>query len=155
MQSPKQQQQLLLLQLQHLLQQHKPFPARVPIFMSRLEKTALAVDVVIDVDSALGAAMRRRQRRLRQFLRHERLTVAMALAEKMHHTSRGQKTARAREEEREMHYAMGQTTPSPKAAAVEFCPLTLDAEVGGELGAFALVPGGKKARRWVRTRGRN
>ena len=39
--------------------------------------------------------MRRRQRRLRQWLRHERLSVAMALAESQHHTSRGQKTARA------------------------------------------------------------
>ena len=39
--------------------------------------------------------MRRWQRRLRQWLRHERLSVAMALAESQHHTSRGQKTARA------------------------------------------------------------
>ena len=49
----------------------------------------------MDVDSGCGAAMRRRQRRLRQWLRHERLSVAMALAESQHHTSRGQKTARA------------------------------------------------------------
>ena len=34
-----------------------------------------------------GAAMRRRQRRLRQFMRHERLNVAMALAEALHHSS--------------------------------------------------------------------
>ena len=40
--------------------------------------------------------MRRRQRRLRQWLRHERLGVAMALAESTHHAAlRGQKTARA------------------------------------------------------------
>ena len=40
--------------------------------------------------------MRRRQRRLRQWLRHERLSVAMALAESTHHAAlRGQKTARA------------------------------------------------------------
>ena len=39
--------------------------------------------------------MRRRQRRLRQWLRHERLSVAVALAETQHHTSRCQKTARA------------------------------------------------------------
>ena len=32
-----------------------------------------------EVDSGCGAAMRRRQRRLRQWLRHERLSVAMAL----------------------------------------------------------------------------
>ena len=40
--------------------------------------------------------MRRRQRRLRQWLRHERLSVAMALAESTHHAAlRGQKKARA------------------------------------------------------------
>ena len=48
----------------------------------------------MEVDSAPGAAMRRRQRRLRQFLRHERLTVAMALrpteteASQRHHSER-------------------------------------------------------------------
>ena len=36
------------------------------------------------VAHAAGAARRRRERRLRQFLRHERLTVAMALAEAQH-----------------------------------------------------------------------
>ena len=48
------------------------------------------------VDRDSGAAMRRRQRRLRQFIRHERLTVAMALAEMTHHSApRRQTTARA------------------------------------------------------------
>ena len=43
-----------------------------------------------------GAAMTRRQRRLRQWLRHERLSVAMALAETNHHTApRGQRKDRA------------------------------------------------------------
>ena len=42
-----------------------------------------------------GAARRRRARRLRQFPRHERPTVAMALAELQHHTApRGQRMAR-------------------------------------------------------------
>ena len=63
--------------------------------MSRLVETASAVDVVMDVDSA-SATRRRRERRLRQFLRHERLSVAMALSEKRHHTSRGQRKDRAR-----------------------------------------------------------
>ena len=44
-------------------------------------ETASAVDVVMDVDS-VSAARRRRERRLRQFLWHERLSVAMALSEK-------------------------------------------------------------------------
>ena len=37
----------------------------------------------------------RRRRRFRQWLRHGRLSAAMALAESQHHTSRGQKKARA------------------------------------------------------------
>ena len=32
-----------------------------------------------------GAAQRRRARRLRSFLRHERMTVRVALAEALHH----------------------------------------------------------------------
>ena len=47
----------------------------------------------VGVDTA-----RRRQRRLRSWLRHERMTVAMTLAEKLHHTSRGQKLAMVGEE---------------------------------------------------------
>ena len=43
----------------------------------------------------LGATQRRRQRRLRSWLRHERMTVAMAVAERTHHSSRGQTIARA------------------------------------------------------------
>ena len=43
-----------------------------------------------------GAAIRRRQRRLRQWLRHERLSAAMALAETSHHAApREQTKARA------------------------------------------------------------
>ena len=51
-----------------------------------------------------GSAKRRRERRLRAMLRHERQTVAMALAEKLHHSSRGQRMARAGEEESETNY---------------------------------------------------
>ena len=47
----------------------------------RLVETASAVDVMMDVDS-VSAARRRRERRLRQFLRHERPSVAMAPSEK-------------------------------------------------------------------------
>ena len=38
-------------------------------------------------DANATAAARRRQRRLRQFLRHERLSVTMALAGTQHHTA--------------------------------------------------------------------
>ena len=48
-----------------------------------------------DVEHA-GAAKRRRERRLRQWLRHERMTVAMAVAEATHHSDpRRQKTVTA------------------------------------------------------------
>ena len=59
--------------------------------------------------------MRRRQRRLRSWLRHERMTVAMALAEVTHHTApRGHMIARVREEERdELYDAKGLMTPLP------------------------------------------
>ena len=38
---------------------------------------------------------RRRERRLRSMLRHERMAVAMALAESTHHSAQRLKTARA------------------------------------------------------------
>ena len=49
------------------------------------------------------------------WLRHERMTVAMTLAEKLHHTSRGQKLARVGEEVvHDAHDALrGQKTPPP------------------------------------------
>ena len=62
-------------------------------------KSALVCVTCCDWTSAsspsLGAAQRRRQRRLRSWLRHQRMTVSMALAESTHHSSRGQKNARA------------------------------------------------------------
>ena len=49
-------------------------------------KTASVVGIM-DFEHATGSALRRRQRRLRQWLRHERMTVAMALAEASHHAA--------------------------------------------------------------------
>ena len=65
-----------------------------------------------------GAAQRRKQRRLRLWWRHEQQSVAAALATFQHHSSRGQKTARAGEEESETKYTatlrkMFRTTPPP------------------------------------------
>ena len=60
--------------------------------------------------------MRRRQRRLRSWLRHERMTVAMTLAEMTHHTApRGPKMARVGEEVvHDAHDApRGPKTPPP------------------------------------------
>ena len=69
-----------------------------------------------DVAHAASAAKRRRERRLRAMLRHERTSVAMALAEFTHHSSRGQRTARAWEEvENATHDGLrAQKTPPPE-----------------------------------------
>ena len=68
-----------------------------------------------DVAHAASAAKRRRERRLRATLRHGRRSVAMALAELTHHSSRGQRTPRAWEEvENATHDApRRQKTPPP------------------------------------------
>ena len=72
---------------------NKPFPTRVPTFSCVAWWKQLQL-LIMEVDKA-SAARRRRERRPRQFLRHERLNVAMALSEKKHHTSRGQRKDRA------------------------------------------------------------
>ena len=60
-------------------------------------------------------AARRRQRRLRQWLRHERLSVAMALAENNHHTALRRQTMARAGEGREMHStAVFRKMPSPR-----------------------------------------
>ena len=64
------------------------------------------------VDTVTAAA-RRRQRRLRACLRYARMSVAMALAESTHRTSRGQRIARAGEEGREEHGALRRQRPPP------------------------------------------
>ena len=91
------------------------FPHECPFSLSRLVETASAVDVVMDVDS-VSAARRRRERRLRQFLRCEHLSVAMALSEKKHHTSRGQSQDIARRWVRDALHGQvpGQPTTQPE-----------------------------------------
>ena len=69
----------------------------------------------MDVERA-SAAQRRRGRRLRAVLRHERQSIAMALAESQHHTSRGQKMARARGEGHEEYDAPRRQKPPPPQA---------------------------------------
>ena len=67
-------------------------------------------------EHAAGAAMRRRQRRLRSWLRHERMTVAMTLAEMTHHAApRGPKMARVGDVEEQVSHAglRAQKTPPP------------------------------------------
>ena len=59
----------------------------VSFFLSRLSVEPMWS--VPSAEHAAGTAKRRRERRLRQFLRHERLTVAMLLAETNHAAPRG------------------------------------------------------------------
>ena len=88
-----------------------------------------------------GSAHRRRERRLRSMLRHERLVVAMALAETLRHSAqrvmeqhtalRGQKTASAWEvEARESHSALrGQKQPPPGGSLLDPRPQRSDRTV--------------------------
>ena len=65
-------------------------------------------------DDGEGAARRRRERRLRSWLKHERLSVAMALSEYKHHSSRGQRKDRAGEEgHRDENVAPRRQKPPP------------------------------------------
>ena len=73
----------------------------------------------MEVDGATGAAARRRQRRLRAWLRHERQSVAAAVAEALHHSAGPrekvvEKRGRQEGEVHETHNALrSQTTPLP------------------------------------------
>ena len=57
-----------------------------------------------DGEHVAGAAKRRRERRHRAYLKCVRMSVAMALSEYKHHTSRGQNMDRGRVEEYETQY---------------------------------------------------
>ena len=75
-----------------------------------------------------GSARRRRERRLRSMLRHERMTVAMALAEKLHHSAQRPEMARAGVWGREMNYTA--TIRDPPTPQPELFSL-YDEEPGG------------------------
>ena len=70
-------------------------------------------------ERATGAAQRRRERRLRAWLRHERQSVAAAVAEALHHSAGPrekvvERRGRQEGEVHETHYALrSQTTPLP------------------------------------------
>ena len=90
-----------------------------------------------------GSARRRRERRLRAYLRYARMSVQMALAEASHHTApRGQRIARAREEERETKYAAAfrATVPPPEPELFD-----LFEEPGGGRPDLLLEPQGPQA----------
>ena len=66
-----------------------------------------------DAGGGTGSARRRRERRLRSFSRHERMSVAMALAESTHHSAQRQKTARAGREARDALHGHVLEAPLP------------------------------------------
>ena len=85
-----------------------------------------------------GAAQRRKQRRLRSWWRHEQQSIAAALA-----TSRGQRKARAGEEESDVHHtAEVRTTPLPQPVLFSL----YDEEPGGRRPASLAEPPGPQER---------
>ena len=86
-----------------------------------------------------GAARRQRQRRLRSWLKHERQSVAMALAGKTHHASRGQTRARAGEgvEHEKFVGLRAQKPPLPRKRPA---PLVEVAEPQGGAGTVGFMP---------------
>ena len=82
-------------------------------------------------DRDSGAAMRRRQRRLRQFMRHERLTVAMALAEMTHHSAPWRQTmARAGRGGPDVLYGRVPEDALPQAAGAWYFAMDAGEDVG-------------------------
>ena len=74
-----------------------------------------------------GAAQRRRGRRLRAAWRHEQQSIAQALATFTHHSSRGQRTARAGEWVSELNYAATiRRTPTPQTAGTQYFAMDVD-----------------------------
>ena len=87
-----------------------------------------------------GAAQRRKQRRLRSWWRQ---SIAAALATFQHHSSRGQRKARAGEEESELNYtAAVRTTPPPQPVLFSL----YDEEPGGRRPASLAEPPGPQER---------
>ena len=68
-----------------------------------------------------GAARRRRERRLRQWARHEKLSVQMALSEYKHHSSRGQRKDRAGGEVRVVPHGGVPGAPLPQGGSRPPC----------------------------------
>ena len=72
-----------------------------------------AVNIMMDVDRASGAAKRRRERRLRSCWRHEAQSVAAALASSRHHSAGPPVVTWCEEVERESHVGLWAPMPPP------------------------------------------
>ena len=83
-----------------------------------------------DAGGGTGCARRRRERRLRSFLRHERMAVAMALAESQHHSAQRPKMARAGGEVRDALHGHVPEQPLPQGRF----PATLSGCAAGATG---------------------
>ena len=82
-----------------------------------------------DGEHVAGAARRRRERRLRAYLKYAWMSVAMALAEARHHTApRGQVTARA---EATNDAPRSQTTSAARDTGTDFFAMSEDSDVVG------------------------
>ena len=105
------------------------FIPRVPLLCARLSKMDTSGRLRVAREEATSAR-RRLQRRLRSWLRHERLSIAMALEEQLHHSVQRvernvaprRQTTRAREEVEHVtyHAPRGQNTPPPAAGPQYF-----------------------------------
>ena len=73
----------------------------------------------------VGAAKRRRERRHRAYLKYVRMSVAMALSEYKHHTSRGQRMDRAGRWERAALHGTFRSIPPPRRQALRTSKMCL------------------------------
>ena len=71
-----------------------------------------------DAAGGTSSTRRRRERRLRSWAKHERLSVAMALAEKLHHSAN--RTALPKKEEVEQDYALRGQKPARAGPGTQF-----------------------------------
>ena len=105
----------------------------------------------VDCDGP-SSARRRRERRLRSWLRHERMTVAMALAEKLHHSA--YRTHLPKKEEVEQDLALrGQTKASAREGEVhekDDASRSQSTPHPGERPGLPLEPGPQRSDRTVR-----
>ena len=100
------------IQQQRQQQQEQLFDPREPLFARILHVRVAGGQLSAACDSA---ARRRRERRLRSWLRRDRMTVATALAGKLHNSAQRPMMARAVEEGHEDKYnaPRRQKTPLP------------------------------------------